>query len=240
MRETLDLWRRDETAFREKLKAAVLTFSGEGDTCPHGKVINEVMKWLRESLEGKNNDAKYELEISGSVGENTKIVPMNELDIVLRVWLEVDVEVKSQKSEDFDKIREELSRSVGKQPAKHLVRIILRKAYPHLGQVGDELPPDRFGKVMDVFISHLLKDSPLPSWLRRPTMVTAAPDLVERTKAGVMLNLEYLDDEEEWRELSVDIVPVLVLSKEQREKYLQVIISISQLYMQQSLPLKED
>ena len=240
LRETLDLWRRDETAFREKLKAAVLTFSGEGDTCPHGKVINEVMKWLRESLEGKNNDAKYELEISGSVGENTKIAPMNELDIVLRVWLDVDLEVKSQKSEDFDKIREELSRSVGKQPAKHLVRIILRKAYPHLGQVGDELPPDRFGKVMDVFISHLLKDSPLPSWLRRPTMVTAAPDLVERTKAGVMLNLEYLDDEEEWRELSVDIVPVLVLSKEQREKYLQVIISISQLYMQQSLPLKED
>ena len=47
------------------------------------------------------------------------------------------------------------------------------------------------------------------------------PDLLERTKAGLMLNLEY-EVEGEWHELSVDLVSVLVLTRDQREKYLKV------------------
>ena len=47
------------------------------------------------------------------------------------------------------------------------------------------------------------------------------PDLLERTKAGLILNLEY-EVEGEWHELSVDLVAVLVLSKDHREKYLKV------------------
>ena len=59
-------------------------------------------------------------------------------------------------------------------------------------------------------------------------MVTA-PDLLERTKAGLVLNLEYnmlyFDEtaNSKWQELSIDLVSVLVLSKDQRETYLQVI-----------------
>ena len=230
LRETLALWRRDESAFREKLASSVMTFTGATDTSTQGKVINGVMKWLRSSLEEKNSDAKYGLEMSGSVGENAKIFPMDELDLVLQVWLDVEVEVKSLKMDDIVKIRKELSRPLGKQPAKHLVRLVLRKAYPHLGEVGDELTPQRFGKVMDVFISHHLKNVQLPSWLRCPEgkSMVLAPDLVERTKAGLMLNLEYLEEEGgEWQELSIDLVAVLVLTKDQREKYLKVIIPIS-------------
>ena len=69
----------------------------------------------------------------------------------------------------------------------------IRKDYPHLGGVGNELTPDIFAKAMDCFISTLLKDVQLPSWLRCPegkSMVTA-PELLERTKAGLVLNLEY-------------------------------------------------
>ena len=231
LRETLALWRRDESAFRKKLTSSVMTFSGAADTSTHGKVINGVMQWLRSSLEQKNSkvlsNVKYELKMSGSVGENAKILPMDELDIVLQVWLDVDVEVKSLKTDDVVKIRKELSRPIGKQPAKHLVRLVLRKAYPHLGEVGDELTPKTFGKVADWFISHLLKDAQLPSWLRCPEgkSIVMAPDLVERTKAGLMLNLEYLEGGK-WQELSVDLVAVLVLTKDQREKYLKVIIPI--------------
>ena len=236
LRETLDLWRSDESAFRKKLAASVMTFAGDNDTSVQGKVINGVMKWLRSSLEGKNSAANYKLEMSGSVGENTKICPMDELDCVLQVWLDVEVVEKIPRMEDLVKIRKELSRPLGKQPAKHLVKLVLRKAYPHLGEVGDELTPQRFGKVADCFISHLLKDTQLPPWLRCPegkSIVMMAPDLVERTKAGLMLNLEYLDDEGgEWKELSVDLVTVLVLTKEQREKYLKVIILIFHLFLQ--------
>ena len=236
LRETLDLWRSDESAFRKKLAASVMTFAGDNDTSVQGKVINGVMKWLRSSLEGKNSAANYKLEMSGSVGENTKICPMDELDCVLQVWLDVEVVEKIPRMEDLVKIRKELSRPLGKQPAKHLVKLVLRKAYPHLGEVGEELTPQRFGKVADCFISHLLKDTQLPPWLRCPegkSIVMMAPDLVERTKAGLMLNLEYLDDEGgEWKELSVDLVTVLVLTKEQREKYLKVIILIFHLFLQ--------
>ena len=233
LRETLDLWRYDERSFREKMKTSILTFSGDTDTSTHGKVINGVMGWLKSSLEEKNtcNDADYALEMSGSVNENTKIFPLDELDVVLRLWLDVDVEVRQCTPEDFVKIRKELARSIGKQPAQHLVRVILRKDYPHLGKVGDELTPDVFAKAMDCFISTLLKDVQLPSWLRCPegkSMVTA-PDLLERTKAGLVLNLEYnmlyFDEtaNSKWQELSIDLVSVLVLSKDQRETYLQVI-----------------
>ena len=229
LRETLALWRSDESAFRKKLTSSVMTFSGDADTSTQGKVINGVLNWLRSCLEEKNSNFKYGLKMSGSVGENTKILPMDELDLVLQVWLDVEVEVKSLKMDDFVKIRKELSRPIGKQPAKHLVRLVLRKAYPHLGEVGDELNPHRFGKVADWFISHLLKDAKLPSWLRCPEgkSIVMAPDLVERTKAGLMLNLEYLEKESgEWQELSIDLVAVLVLTKDQREKYLKVIIPI--------------
>ena len=223
LRDTLALWRRDEDQFREKLKASVVTFDGEGDNTAHGRRINGVMTWLRSNLEGKNTDAVYRLEMSGSVGEKSKIIPMDEIDLLLQVWLDVEVEVKEVQKEDIAKIRKELLRPIGKQPAKHLVRLILRKDYPYLGQAGDHLTAKVFGNVMEVFISELFRKAQLPPWLRCPEgkHMVVPPDLLERTKAGLMLNLEY-EVEGEWYELSVDLVSVLVLSKDQREKYLKV------------------
>ena len=184
-----------------------------------------MMKWLRTNIEGKNkcNNAVYRLEMSGSVGENAKIAPMDELDLLLQVWLDVEVEVKELQKEDLVKIRKEFLRPIGKQPVKHLVRVVLRKDYPHLGQAGDQLTAKVFGKAMEVFVSKMLRDIQLPPWLRCPQgkHMVMPPDLLERTKAGLMLNLEY-EVEGEWHELSVDLVSVLVLTKEQREKYLKV------------------
>ena len=184
-----------------------------------------MMKWLRSNLEGKEKctNAVYRLEMSGSVGENTKILPMDEIDLLLQVWLDVDVEVKKLEKEDLVKIRKELSRPIGKQPAKHLVQLTLRKDYPYLGQAGDHLTAKVFGNAMEVFVSKLLRKAQLPPWLRCPEgkHMVMPPDLLERTKAGLVLNLEY-EAEGEWHELSVDLVAVLVLTKDQREKYLKV------------------
>ena len=225
LRKTLALWRRDENEFREQLKASLVSFDGDDDKTAHGRRINGVMKWLRSNLEGKNkrNDAVYRLQMSGSVGENAKIAPLDELDLLLQVWLDVDVEVKELQKEDLVKIRKEFLRPIGKQPVKHLAQVVLRKDYPHLGQAGDQLTAKVFGNAMEVFVSKLLRDIQLPSWLRcrEGRDMVMPPDLLERTKAGLMLNLEY-EVEGEWHELSVDLVSVLVLTKDQRKKYLQV------------------
>ena len=222
LRKTLALWRRDENEFREQLKASLVSFD---DNTAHGRRINGVMKWLRSNLEGKNmgNNAVYRLQMSGSVGENAKIAPMDELDLLLQVWLDVEVEVKDLQKEDFAKIRKEFLRPIGKQPVKHLAQVVLRKDYPHLGKAGDQLTAKVFGNAMEVFVSKLLRDIHLPPWLRCPEGkdMVMPPDLLERTKAGLMLNLEY-EVEGEWHELSIDLVSVLVLTKDQRKKYLQV------------------
>ena len=110
---------------------------------------------------------------------------------------------------------------------QHLVKVILRKAYPYMGEIGEELTAEMFGKVMDVFIADRLQNAKLPNWLRLAggNSIVPEPVLVERTKAGLLLNLEYLE-EGKWYELSIDLVPTLVLDRKQREKYLKVIIVI--------------
>ena len=95
------------------------------------------------------------------------------------------------------------------------------------GEIGEELTAETFGKVMDVFIAERLQNAELPRWLRLSggNSIVPEPVLLERTKAGLLLNLEYLESEK-WHKLSIDLVPTLVLDHEQREKYLQVIILI--------------
>ena len=223
--ETLAGWRRDEPGFCEKLARAVVPFEEE-DFLPEGALIGKVMSWLNSNLEG-NKDAKYGLKISGSVGENSKIHPLDEVDMLLQVWLDVDVEVISLEEDGVEKIRQELQKAIGKQPVQHLVKVILRKAYPYMGEIGEELTAEMFGKVMDVFIADRLQNARLPNWLRLAggNSIVPEPVLVERTKAGLLLNLEYLE-EGKWYELSIDLVPTLVLDRKQREKYLKVIIVI--------------
>jgi hypothetical protein len=226
--EALATWRRDESAFCEELAKAVVSLScKEENLClSQGAVVDGVMTWLRCSLEG-NKDARYGLEISGSIGENSKIYPLDEVDMLLQVWLDVDVEVLSLKEDPVEKIREELEKPIGKQPVQHLVKLILRKAYPFLGEIGEELTAETFGKVMDVFIADRLQNTKLPKWLRLAggNSIVPEPVLLERTKAGLLLTLEFLDSGK-WHELSIDLVPTLVLDQEQREKYLQVITMV--------------
>ena len=127
----------------------------------------------------------------------------------------------------MEKLRQELEKPIGKQPVQHLVKLVLRKSYPFLGETGDELTAETFGKVMDVFIAERLKNAELPRWLRLSggNSIVPEPVLLQRTKAGLLLNLEYLESGK-WHELSIDLVPTLVLDQEQREKYLQVITLI--------------
>ena len=225
--EALATWRRDESKFCEELARAVVSLPCQDENVSsHGAVVDGVMAWLRLKLEG-NKDARYGLEISGSVGENSKIYPLDEVDLLLQVWLDVDVEVLSLEEDAFEKIREELEKPIGKQPVQHLVKLILRKAYPFLGEIGEELTAETFGKVMHVFIADRLQNAQLPNWLRLAggNSIVPEPVLLERTKAGLLLTLEYLDSGK-WHELSIDLVPTLVLDQEQREKYLQVITII--------------
>ena len=221
--QTLATWRRDEAAFCEKLERAVVSLSrdnGRGE-----RLVSGVMEWLNSNLEG-NEDARYKLQRSGSVGENSKIYPLDEVDLLLQVWLDVDVQVISLGN--VEKIRQEMEKPLGKQPVQHLVKLVLRKAYPNLGEIGDELTAETFGTVMSVFIADRLLKAQLPNWLRLAggNSIVPEPALLERTKAGLLLNLEYLE-EGRWQELSIDLVPTLVLDQEQREKYLKVSTSLS-------------
>ena len=216
--QTLATWRRDEAAFCEKLERAVVSLSrdnGRGE-----RLVSGLMEWLNSNLEG-HEDARYKLQMSGSVGENSKIYPLDEVDLLLQVWLDVDVQVISLG--DVEKIRQEMEKPLGKQPVQHLVKLVLRKAYPDLGEIGDELTAETFGTVMSVFIADRLRNAQLPNWLRLAggNSIVPEPALLERTKAGLLLNLEYLE-EGRWQELSIDLVPTLVLDQEQREKYLKV------------------
>ena len=221
--QTLATWRRDEATFCEQLERAVVSLSrdnGRGE-----RLVSGVMEWLNSNLEG-NEDARYKLQMSGSVGENSKIYPLDEVDLLLQVWLDVDVQVISLG--DVEKIRQEMEKPLGKQPVQHLVKLVLRQAYPDLGEIGDELTAETFGTVMGVFIAKRLLNAQLPNWLRLAggNSIVPEPALLERTKAGLLLNLEYLE-EGRWQELSIDLVPTLVLDQEQREKYLKVSTSLS-------------
>ena len=209
-------WRQDEDQFCCQVAKSVVSSSQRG-------LVDDVMVWLRSNLEG-NKDARYGLEISGSISENSKIYPLDEIDVLLQVWLDVDVVVNNFGEGDMKKVQHELEKPVGKQPVQHLMKLFLRKAYPYIGEVGDELTAETFGKVMDVFIADRLQNAQLPSWLRLYGVKGSIhePVLLERTKAGLILNLEYLDHAGKWQELSIDLVPTLVLDPEQREIYLQV------------------
>ena len=209
-------WRQDEDQFCCQVAKSVVSSSQRG-------LVDDVMVWLRSNLEG-NKDARYGLEISGSISENSKIYPLDEIDVLLQVWLDVDVVVNNFGEGDMKKVQQELEKPVGKQPVQHLMKLFLRKAYPYIGEVGDELTAETFGKVMDVFIADRLQNAQLPSWLRLSGVKGSIhePVLLERTKAGLILNLEYLDHAGKWQELSIDLVPTLVLDPEQREIYLQV------------------
>ena len=209
-------WRQDEDQFCCQVAKSVVSSSQRG-------LVDDVMVWLRSNLEG-NKDARYGLEISGSISEDSKIYPLDEIDVLLQVWLDVDVVVNNFGEGDMKKVQHELEKPVGKQPVQHLMKLFLRKAYPYIGEVGDELTAETFGKVMDVFIADRLQNAQLPSWLRLSGVKGSIhePVLLERTKAGLILNLEYLDHAGKWQELSIDLVPTLVLDPEQREIYLQV------------------
>ena len=209
-------WRQDEDQFCCQVAKSVVSSSQRG-------LVDDVMVWLRSNLEG-NKDARYGLEISGSISEDSKIYPLDEIDVLLQVWLDVDVVVNNFGEGDMKKVRQELEKPVGKQPIQHLMKLFLRKAYPYIGEVGDELTAGKFGKVMDVFIADRLQNAQLPSWLRLSGGKGSVlePVLLERTKAGLILNLEYLDHAGKWQDLSIDLVPTLVLDPEQRETYLQV------------------
>ena len=131
--EALATWRRDESEFCEELAKAVVSLSCQDrNFLSQGAVIDGVDTWLRSNLEG-NKDARYGLEISGSIGENSKIYPLDEVDMLLQVWLDVDVEVLGLEEDGIERIREELEKPIGKQPVQHLVKLVLRKSYPFLG-----------------------------------------------------------------------------------------------------------
>ena len=235
--DKLTKWADSEEEFRQELRESVLPPYNREDTSTESRVITAVMDWLRERLNNKSEHTQYKLKLSGSVGEGTKILPMDEVDLILQVKLEADLEVTDKYSNDSwissqggTWVHRELTKVSCKQPFPHLAKVVLGRSYPGLGKPGEELSPERFCLYMEDMIREAVEESPLPPEVRVPEgkslveesgQVEECRRVLERTKSGLVLNLEYLLDGR-WQEMSVDLVSVLVLGKDYHEHIYRV------------------
>ena len=239
LNEVLEIWSQNETTFRELLATKVMHYEGKYDTSPEGRLISTIRSWLTPGLESRKEHPLVNLRMSGSVGEGSKLLPLDEIDLLLQVQLDVTLEVTDKNTGDgigavgglignelgLTGLYEQLDH-VTKQPFEFLARIMLARSYPDLGQKGEELKAEVFAKYMERKIRQAIKAAPLPSGLRfAPGAVNqrGSPILGPmRTKSGTVLNLEYEAEDGRWQELSMDLVSVLVLSVDQREQLYRV------------------
>jgi hypothetical protein len=236
----LGRFRDDEEEFRRELAENVLDYQREMDTSVVGQAINSVKEWLKARLDvdRKKEGPQYEYRVrmSGSVSEDTKILPMDELDLILQVRMDVRLEVTDKycnndliSGQGDPPVQHELTK-IGKNPFPYLARVVLCGDYPGLGCKGEELKPESFCRHMEGIISEAVVKEQLPKGLRVPegkSLVLSCSQLLERTKSGLMLNLEYRDGER-WQELSVDLVSNLVISSNDREQIFQVMPEIDE------------
>ena len=242
----LSMWRGSEKKFRASLAEnmmvyssvmtpslmaasrmgfpSMLAYSSTKEANLESVLVSTLMSWLSAKLNRSSSPdhPSIELRLSGSVGEGTKVLPLDELDLVLQVKLKVKLEslaTPSCSSLNSPQIEAEMTRVSCKQPFPHLARILLGQTYPGLGAAGQQLQPAAFSLYMEKLVEAALDEWELPWGLRVDR--AEGRGFLERTGAGLVLSLEYLDRKEEWQGLSVDLVSVLCLGPDSHGALLQ-------------------
>ena len=197
--EVLTKWVDSEQEFRQELRESVLPPYSREDTSTESRVITAVMDWLRERLNNKSEHTQYKLKLSGSVGEGTKILPMDEVDLILQVKLEADLEVTDKYSNDSwissqggTWVHRELTKVSCKQPFPHMAKVVLGQSYPGLGKSGEELSPEVFCLYMEDMIRKAVEESQKKILDKASGDKSRTPEDCEREQAEALRQLARL------------------------------------------------
>jgi len=221
----LKKWKTSEESFLEIMKGNFVSDEELQDESSIYKIIND---WIQSKLNSIHEKLpfKTKLRISGSIAEGTKIKPVDEIDLVFKCKLAIDLQVSDENSNNDWMInntlepclaQKQLAKIDSKQPFHELATVILADDYQNLGAKGDTLTPNTFTSFVDMFIKQALNESELPDTLKVP----AGKNFLEQTKSGFFINLEFESGGSK-QELTMDLVTVLVLSRENYEKVLSV------------------
>eukprot|EP00092_Neocalanus_flemingeri_P006138 GFUD01006609.1.p1 GENE.GFUD01006609.1~~GFUD01006609.1.p1 ORF type:complete len:663 (+),score=138.53 GFUD01006609.1:264-1991(+) len=219
--DVLEKWRNNESDLIEELYESIV----EHDD--HNKkfellVIQKVSTWLEEEINSQDVlPFQTKLKISGSISEETKIRPLDEIDFIIQCKLKVDLQVSDENSNkdwmyssalELSPVERKLTKIDSKQPFPHLANVILAAEYPGLGGTGDILEPETFSKFMEDFVWRTLTERNLPDIIHLPQ----GKNFLEQTKSGFFMNLEY-ELNGSTQEMTIDLVSVLTLSRENYE-----------------------
>lgn len=221
----LNRWKNSEENFLETINRNIV---GIEDCESDSSIIKIVNYWLQNRLQHIQDKlpCKTKLDISGSISEETKIRPLDEIDFVFKCKLDIDLQVSDENCNNDWMInntlepslaQRELAKIDSKQPFAQLAKVILKADYPDLGESGDVLQPEKFSSFMDAFIWQALTEADLPETLKVPE----GKNFLEQTKSGFFMNLEYESNGCN-QELTLDLVTVLILSRDNYQKVLQV------------------
>eukprot|EP00092_Neocalanus_flemingeri_P036938 GFUD01040211.1.p1 GENE.GFUD01040211.1~~GFUD01040211.1.p1 ORF type:complete len:677 (+),score=156.40 GFUD01040211.1:62-2032(+) len=225
--KVLENWKNNEEEFIQNMKMNIVG-NDNGDDELESSIIKIVYEWIEEKLHELQDKmpCKTKLDISGSVSEETKIRPLDEIDFVIKCRLDIDLQVSDENSTsdwmcnntlEASPAQKELAKIDSKQPFQHLANVILKDDHPELGDKGDVLTPERFSIFMDDIIWQALNEFELPAILKVPE----GKNFLEQTKSGFFMNLEYVLNGGK-QELTLDLVTVLILSRENYQKVLKV------------------
>jgi len=221
----LDSWKDCEEIFFECMKKNIVSQEEFED---ESSIPKQVYTWIQKKITFIQDKLpfKTKLNISGSIAEETKIKPIDEIDLVFKCKLNIDLQVTDENSNDDWLMnstlepclaQQQLAKIDSKQPFHELAKVLLKDDYPGLGVKGDVLTPSNFSKFVDSFIKLALTEVDLPENLTVPY----GKNFLEQTRSGFFINLEYESNGCK-QELTIDLVTVLVLSRENYQKVLAV------------------
>ena len=225
--KVLDTWKNSEDSFIESMRLNIVGNENEGNVLEYD-IIKTTSEWIQRKLRSMQDSLpfKAQVEMSGSIEEETKIRPLDEIDFVIKCQLDIDLKVSDGNSHsdwmchttlEQCPAQKELLKIDCKQPFQHLAKVILNDDYSELSCLYNVLTPERFSKYMDAYIVKSLNDDDLPDILKVPE----GKIFLEQTKSGFFMNLEYESNGSK-QELTLDLVTVLLLSKENYQKVLEV------------------
>jgi len=218
--ETLEMWKKSEKQFIDTLESEIVD--------KHHHIIDVVRNWMKESLREVIQHLPFQtvLRTSGSISEGTKIKPLDEIDFLLQCDLNISLDISDVNANtdwiasstcEPSLVHQELEKIDSKQPFPYLAKVRLKQDYPGLGKKGSILCPERFSEFVDNLVSKTIIESSLPDLLKVPK----GKILLERTRSGLFMNLEY-ESEGEKQELTLDLVFLLKLSHENYKSVLDV------------------
>jgi len=221
----LDSWKNCEGIFLDCMKKDIVSKDELED---ESSISNQVYTWIQNKLTSIQEKIPFKTKLytSGSIAEETKIKPIDEVDLVFKCKLDIDLRVTDENSNDDWMMKntlepslaqQQLSKIDSKQPFHELATVVLKADYPGLGAKGGVLTPSNFTSFVDSFINQALSEVDLPENLTVPI----GKNFLEQSKSGFLMNLEYECNGTK-QELTIDLVTVLVLSRDNYQKVLAV------------------